>query len=69
MEKKNNQKKFYAAKHLCCKKPFMLQICDVHVNNIFNSILVKTKTNSKYLIGYLDKDIKPLVLIMPERIC
>ena len=30
------------------------------------SKLVKTKTNSKYLIRYLDKDIKPLVLIMPK---
>ena len=28
--------------------------------------MVKTKTNSKYLIGYLDKPIKPLVLIMPK---
>ena len=28
------------------------------------SKLVKTRTNSKYLIGYLDKAIKPLVLIM-----
>ena len=25
--------------------------------------LVKTKTNSKYCIGYLDKAIRPLVLI------
>ena len=24
------------------------------------------KTNSKYLTGYLDKDIRPLVLIMPK---
>ena len=28
--------------------------------------LIKTKTNSKYLIGYLDKFIKPLDLIMPK---
>ena len=28
--------------------------------------LVKTKTNSKYMIGYSDKDIRPLVLIMPK---
>ena len=27
---------------------------------------VKQKTNSKYLIGYLDKDIRPFVLIMPK---
>ena len=30
------------------------------------SKLVKTKTNSKYLTGYLDKAIRPLVLIMPK---
>ena len=28
------------------------------------SKLVKTKTNCEYLIGYLDKTIRPLVLIM-----
>ena len=33
---------------------------------MFISKLVKTKTNSKYLIGYLDKAIRPLVLIMPK---
>ena len=35
----------------------------------FNTVilkLVKTKTNSKYLIGYLDKFIKPLALIIPK---
>ena len=26
----------------------------------------KTKTNSKYLIGYLDKALRPSVLIMPK---
>ena len=30
------------------------------------SKLVKTKTNSKYLTGYLDKTVRPLVLIMPK---
>ena len=30
--------------------------------------LIKTKSNSKYLIGYLDNVIRPLVLIMPEMI-
>ena len=50
------------------KKSFMLQknLWDVNVDNIVISKLVKTKTNSKYLIGYFDKDIKPLVLIMLE---
>ena len=30
------------------------------------SKLVKTNTNSEHLIGYLDKSIRPLVLIMPK---
>ena len=46
------------------KKP--KKIWDVNVDNIVIPKLVKTKTNCKYLIGYLDKDIKPLVLIMPK---
>ena len=44
----------------------MLQIQDVHVDNIAISKLTETKTDSKYLIGYLDNVIKPLVLIIPE---
>ena len=50
------------------KKSFMLQknLWDVNVDNIVISKVVKTKTNSKYLIEYFDKDIKPLVLIMLE---
>ena len=50
---------FYTA-----KKP--INIWDVNVDNKVISKLVKTKTNSKYLIGYLDKNIKPSVLIMPK---
>ena len=48
------------------KKP--IKIWDVHVDNIVISKLVKTKTNSKYLIGYLDKDhsIRQLVLKIPK---
>ena len=50
------------------KKNFMVQknpnIWDVNVNNIVISKLIETKTNSKYLIGYLDKVIKQLVLIL-----
>ena len=42
------------------------KVCDVNVDNIVISKLVKSKTNSKYLIGYLDKAIRPLVLIMPK---
>ena len=30
------------------------------------SKLVNTKTSSKYLIGCLDKTIRPLILIMPK---
>ena len=30
------------------------------------SKLVETKTNFNYLIGYLDKPIRPSVLIMPK---
>ena len=50
---------FYAA-----KKP--IEIWDVNVDNIVISKLVETKINSKYLIGYIDKDIRPLVMIMPK---
>ena len=43
-----------------------IKIWDVFVDKTVISKLVKTKTNSKYLIGYLDKDIRLLVLIMPK---
>ena len=43
-----------------------MKIWDVNVENIVISKLVKTKTNSKYCIGYLDKAVGPLVLIMPK---
>ena len=36
------------------------------VNNIVISKLVEIKNNSRYLIGYLDKIISPLVLILPK---
>ena len=39
------------------KKP--MKVWYVNVDNIFISKLVKTTTNSKYLIGYLDKAIRP----------
>ena len=54
------KEKFYAAKN-------PIKISDINVDNTVISKLVKIKTNFKYLIGYLDKDIRPLVLIMPER--
>ena len=58
MREKSNKRKIYAA-----KKP--IKIWDVNVDNIVISKLVKTKTNSKYLIGY-SKVVRPLVLIMPK---
>ena len=60
-EKEITKETFYAA-----KRP--MKIWDVNVDNMVMSRLFKTKTNSKYLIGYLDKAIIPLVLIMPEMI-
>ena len=56
-ETKIANEKFYAA-----KKP--MKIWDVNVDNIVISKLVKTKTNSKYLIIYLDKVMRPLVLTL-----
>ena len=53
------KERFYAA-----KRP--IKIWDVNVDNIVISKLVKTKTNSKYLVGYLDKAIRSLVLIIPK---
>ena len=41
-----------------------MRIWDANVDNIVISKLVKTKTNSKYLIRYSDKAIRPSVLIM-----
>ena len=52
------KEKFYAAER-------SIKIWDVDVDNVVISKLVKRKTNShKYLIGYLDKTIRPLVLTM-----
>ena len=58
-ETKISKEKVYAAKKL-------IEIWGVNIYNIVISKLVKTKTNSKYLIGYLDKVMKLLVLIMPK---
>ena len=58
-EKKQTLQKFYAA-----KKPAKIQ--DAHADNIVISKLIETKTNSKYLIGYSEKAIRPLILIMPK---
>ena len=48
MERKIAKEKFYVAKK-------SIKICDVNVDNVVISKLVKTKTNSKCLIKYLDK--------------
>ena len=58
-DRETAKEKFYAAKR-------HKNIYDVNVDNIVISELVNTKTNSKYLIEYLDKAIRPLVLIMPK---
>ena len=49
-EKKVTKESFYAAKN-------PLKNWYVNVDNIIISRLIETKTNSKYLIGYLDKAI------------
>ena len=43
-----------------------INIWDVNVDNIVISKLVKSKINFNYLIGYLDKVLRALVLIMPK---
>ena len=53
------KEKFYGA-----KKP--IKIWDVNVDNIVISKLIERNNNSKYLIGYLDEVIKPLLLILPK---
>ena len=53
-----------AKKVLCSKET--INIRGANVGNVVISKLVKTKTTSKYLIEYLDKVIRPLVLIMPK---
>ena len=39
---------------------------DDDVDNIVISKLIETKTNFKYLIGYLDKVLIPSALILPN---
>ena len=46
------------------KKP--INIWDNNVNNLLVLKSIKTKTNSKYLIGYLDEIIRPLGLTLPK---
>ena len=58
-ETKVTKEKLYVAKKT-------RKIWDVNVDNIVILKSFKTKTNSKYLIGYLEKAIRPLVLILPK---
>ena len=58
-EREIAEEKFDAAK-------IRIKIWDINVDNIVISKLVKTETISKYLIGYLDNAIRPLILIMPK---
>ena len=58
-EKEIAKEKFHAA-----KRP--IKICDLNVDNAVISNVVKIKSNYKYWIGYLDKAIRPLILIMPK---
>ena len=46
------------------KKP--MNLWNVNINNIDISKLIKTKSNSKSLIGYLDKVIRTSVLVIPK---
>ena len=59
LKTKKVKEKFHTA-----KKP--IKIWDVNVDDIVISKLIKTKTNSKYLIAYLVKAIRALVLIIPK---
>ena len=43
-----------------------INIWDVNVDNIVISKIVETKANSKYFIGFLDKVIRLVVLILPK---
>ena len=57
----------FTEKETAKQKFYPIQIWDVNVDNIVISKLVKTKTNSKYLIGIkFDKAVRPSVLIMSK---
>ena len=44
-----------------------IKIWGIDVDKIVISKLIGVKTNSKYLIRYSDKDVKPLVLTIPKK--
>ena len=58
-ETKVTKEQFHAAKN-------PLKIWNDILDNIVISKLIETKNNFTYLIGYLDKTIRPLVLLMPK---
>ena len=43
-----------------------IRIIRINVDNTIILKLAETKNNSKYLIGYLDDVIRPLVLVLPK---
>ena len=53
------KEEFYSAKN-------PKKVWDVNVDNTVILKLVETKKNSKYLIGYVDEAIRPLVSILPK---
>ena len=56
---KTAKEKVYSA-----KKP--IKICDINVEKIVISKSIETKPKSMYFIGYLDKAVRQLGLIMPK---
>ena len=58
-QNKNSKKRFYGTK-------YPTKIWYVNVDNIFVLKLVKTKINTKYLIGYFDNVRRPLVLVLSK---
>ena len=58
-KRKIEKETFYTA-----KKP--INIGYVNIDNMVISTQNQTRATSKYLIGYLDKVIRPLALILPK---
>ena len=59
VETRIKEEQFYSA-----KKP--INVCYLKTNNIVISIFVKTNSHSKYLIKYLGKNARTLILILPK---
>ena len=58
----------YQKKNFILQKKKTIKIWDVNIDNIVISTLIKTKTSSTYLIGYLDKVIRSVVLVMLKKV-